>query len=169
MQFFNKRFELDALIKQVNVWHLKNDKVVFTNGCFDILHPGHVEYLHQAKALGNRLIVGINTDHSVVGLGKGDGRPFNNQDARLSIIAALHSVDAVILFDEETPIKLIEALHPDVLVKGGDYNPMQIDKNAKDYIVGSDIMNKQGKLVTAIPFLPGFSTTTLVNKIQELA
>ncbi len=167
MEYFNKKFELAVLQRQINGWKLKNDVIVFTNGCFDILHPGHVAYLHEAKKLGHRLVVGVNTDASVRRLQKAANRPYNNEEARMSVLAALQSIDAVILFDEDTPLGLITSLHPDIVVKGGDYNAAQTDKSAKDYIVGSAEIKSLGGRVEAIPFLDGFSTTFLVEKIAR--
>jgi D-beta-D-heptose 7-phosphate kinase/D-beta-D-heptose 1-phosphate adenosyltransferase len=132
-------------------------KVVFTNGCFDILHRGHVSYLHETKKLGDFLIVGVNSDASVSKL-KGPSRPIQNEQDRLYILAGLESVDAVILFSEDTPEKLIKNLLPNVLVKGGDY---QINE-----IVGHDIVLSNGGLVTTIPFVEGKSTTNIVKKMQ---
>lgn len=167
MQFFNKDFQVIDLQRVVNGWKLKNNVIVFTNGCFDILHPGHVAYLHDAKALGHRLVIGLNTDNSVRRLDKAPNRPLNNQDARMSVLAALGAVDAIVLFDEDTPLELIKALQPDVLVKGGDYNPAQTDRNAKDYIVGSHEVREWGGRVVDLAFLPGYSTTSLIDKIRK--
>lgn len=149
---------LDQLKKAVMVWRLKNDNIVFTNGCFDILHLGHVDYLSKAKDLGGRLIVGVNTDSSVKRLGKGDTRPINNEMSRSMLIASLQFVDAVIVFDEDTPFELIKALEPDVLVKGADYS---IDK-----VVGADIVQSKGGKVELIEFLEGYSTTAIEKKIR---
>jgi rfaE bifunctional protein nucleotidyltransferase chain/domain len=147
-------------------WNLKGDKVVFTNGCFDILHLGHVTYLAKAASLGNRLIVGLNTDSSVKRQEKGDDRPINSQDARAQILASLHFVDMVVLFDDDTPIKLIETLLPDVLAKGADYNPDETDPSSKGYIVGSDTIRSSGGEVVAVPLVEGFSTTNLIRAIK---
>lgn len=132
--------------------------IVFTNGCFDILHRGHVAYLTQARALGDRLVVGLNTDASVRRL-KGAGRPVVEQDDRAYIIAALGCVDAVTLFDEETPAQLIDALLPDVLVKGGDYTPGQV--------VGRETVERHGGRLVLIPLVTGRSTTGLLHRIQH--
>src|SRR5699024_9873112 len=128
----------------------RNARLVFTNGCFDLLHPGHVQYLDQARRLGDALVVGVNTDRSVRAL-KGDARPLVPQDARAAVLAGLASVDAVVLFDEDTPRELIGALVPDVLVKGGDYAP--------DTVVGRDEVEAAGGEVRIVPFLHGYSTT----------
>lgn len=167
MEFFNKKFELAALQRQINGWKLKNDVIVFTNGCFDILHPGHVSYLDQAKKLGHRLVIGVNSDDSVRRLEKAPNRPYNSQEARMCVLAALHSVDAILLFDDDTPLDIIRALKPDVLVKGGDYNSLQKDKLSKDYIVGSAEVLDYGGKVIGLPFLDGFSTTALIEKMAK--
>ncbi len=134
--------------------------LVFTNGCFDILHRGHVTYLTQARALGASLIVGVNSDASVKRLGKGDERPINNQDDRMAVLAALESVSLVIGFDEDTPLNLILACKPDVLVKGGDW--------AATDIVGAREVQGWGGTVHSIPFLHERSTTATLAKIRSL-
>lgn len=149
----------EALRRIVMTWRLKNSKVVFTNGCFDILHLGHVDYLEKARALGDRLILGLNTDASVQRLQKGTERPLQNQEARARIMASLEFVDAVCIFDEDTPLELINFLQPDILVKGDDYSI--------DNIVGaSEVMSWGGKVFT-IPLVKGHSTTNIVNKIKN--
>jgi rfaE bifunctional protein nucleotidyltransferase chain/domain len=132
--------------------------VVFTNGVFDILHRGHVTYLADAKALGASLIVGVNSDASVRMLGKGDDRPINREDDRMALLAALESVDWVVRFDERTPIELIEALHPDILVKGGDYD--------MDALPESALVRGWGGRALAIPFEHDRSTTALLKKVR---
>jgi len=134
-------------------------RVVFTNGCFDLLHPGHVAYLEQARSQGEALIVGVNTDDSVRRLGKGAGRPVTPEFDRARVLAALTCVDRVVLFDEDTPLELITALQPDVLVKGGDY---QLSK-----IVGREVVAARGGQVLALPFLPGYATTELLRRIRK--
>jgi rfaE bifunctional protein nucleotidyltransferase chain/domain len=134
-------------------------KVVFTNGCFDLLHPGHVAYLEQARSLGDALIIGVNTDESVRRLGKGDGRPVTPEQDRARVLAALACVDRVVLFPEDTPLELITAVQPDVLVKGGDYR--------LDEIVGREVVEARGGQVLALPFVPGYSTTELLERIQS--
>ncbi len=141
--------------------------VVFTNGCFDILHRGHVNYLAQAADLGDILIVGLNTDQSVKRQGKGDDRPINSEDARLELLSALFFVDFVVLFDGDTPIDLIEAIQPNVLVKGGDYDPGEGDENAKTYIVGREIVLSKGGSVKTIDLVKGYSTTNIANKLAK--
>ena len=132
--------------------------LVFTNGCFDILHRGHVTYLAQAKSLGASLIVGVNSDASVKRLGKGEERPVNPEQHRMAVLAALESTDNVIIFDEDTPLKLILMIKPDILVKGGDWLP--------DAIVGSKEVLAAGGKVYSIPFLFETSTTATINKIK---
>jgi rfaE bifunctional protein nucleotidyltransferase chain/domain len=161
-----KRATTSEAIQKMELWRLKNDKIVFTNGCFDILHAGHVTYLAQAAALGNKLVVAVNTDSSVKRLGKGDDRPVNSEDARAFVLSALGFVDMVILFDTDTPIEIIEALKPDVLVKGADYDPNETDPTSKKYIVGSDIVNQYGGKVEAISLVDGFSTTGIINRLK---
>lgn len=151
--------DLTALVRMVNVWRLKSDRIVFTNGCFDILHRGHVEYLKEAAALGDRLVIGLNTDASVRRQGKGPDRPINDQDSRALLLASLRCVDAVTLFDADTPLALIKAIVPDVLVKGGDWRPEQI--------VGADVVKAAGGEVRSLPFVDGFSTTSLVERIRK--
>ena len=145
--------------KQVDKWKLTGLKVVFTNGCFDILHRGHVEYLTDAKAYGDKLVTALNSDSSVRGL-KGDFRPIQNQDDRAAILDALASVDLVVVFDEETPAEIVKTLIPDVLVKGGDYTP--------ETIVGADTVTANGGEVKIIPFRSGQSTSIIVEKIIKL-
>jgi rfaE bifunctional protein nucleotidyltransferase chain/domain len=132
--------------------------VVFTNGCFDILHRGHVAYLYAARALGDSLVVGLNTDASVRRL-KGEGRPVVREDDRAYVLAGLGCVDAVTFFDEDTPADLIAALLPDVLVKGGDYTP--------DAVVGRDVVEAHGGRLIIIPFVDGRSTTDILHRIRE--
>ena len=133
-------------------------RVVFTNGVFDLLHPGHVELLEAARREGDALVVGVNTDASVRRLGKGVDRPLAAEDARARVLAGLGAVDCVVLFDEDTPLDLIRALAPDVLVKGADY--------PRDRIVGADWVEARGGRVVRVPVLPGFSTTALVERLR---
>jgi rfaE bifunctional protein nucleotidyltransferase chain/domain len=136
---------------------LSGKKIVFTNGCFDILHSGHVTYLEAAKKLGDVLIIGLNTDSSVRRL-KGESRPVNTESDRAIVVGALKSVDYVVLFDEETPLELIRLLTPDVLVKGGDYTP--------ETIVGAEVVQENGGSVVVIPLVAGKSTTAIIQKAQ---
>jgi rfaE bifunctional protein nucleotidyltransferase chain/domain len=134
--------------------------LVFTNGCFDVLHRGHVTYLAQARALGFSLIIGVNSDTSVKRQGKGDDRPINSEHDRMAVLAALESVSLVVKFDEDTPLNLILSCKPDVLVKGGDWKP--------ENIVGSKEVKMWGGKVHSIPFLHERSTTALLKKIRSL-
>ena len=163
-----KLFQIDDLKHRMASWRIKDDRIVFTNGCFDVLHPGHVKYLADAKKLGHRLVVAINSDESVRRLEKGTGRPFNTTESRAYVIAGLASVDAVIIFSEDTPLDTIRTIKPDVLAKGGDYDASVTDVNDPRYIVGSAEVKAWGGEVHSIPFVEGFSTTALVEKIQSL-
>ncbi|MFK7787071.1 MAG: adenylyltransferase/cytidyltransferase family protein [Crocinitomicaceae bacterium] len=158
---------LEEAKKQLEIWKLASKKVVFTNGCFDILHKGHVTYLAHAAQHGNRMVIGLNTDDSVKRLGKGDDRPINSQDARATVLAALSSVDLVVLFDGDTPLDLIRELKPDVLAKGADYDPNETDPSSKKYIVGSDIVKADNGEVVAIPLVDGYSTTKVINQLKK--
>jgi rfaE bifunctional protein nucleotidyltransferase chain/domain len=160
-------FELPELKRMLQVWRLANDRVVFTNGCFDILHEGHVTYLEEAKKLGHRLVIGLNTDGSVKRQGKGEDRPINNELARATVLGALRSVDAVVLFDEETPFDLIEIVQAEILVKGGDYESVETDITSKTYIVGSNETRARNGTVVTIPLVVGASTTNTIAKINK--
>jgi D-beta-D-heptose 7-phosphate kinase/D-beta-D-heptose 1-phosphate adenosyltransferase len=149
-------YSLEELQGLVTEWHSRGEKVVFTNGCFDILHAGHVTYLQKAAQEGNRLIVAINTDRSVREL-KGDSRPVAAQDDRACVVAALAAVDAVVFFDQSTPLSVIEALRPDVLVKGGDYSKQQV--------VGAPEVESWGGRVVLVPLVEGCRTSNLIKKI----
>jgi D-beta-D-heptose 7-phosphate kinase/D-beta-D-heptose 1-phosphate adenosyltransferase len=149
-----------ALIDQVHQARARGERVVMTNGCFDILHPGHVRYLQEAAQLGDRLVVAVNSDASVRRL-KGDSRPIVPLQARIEVLAALRCVDWVIPFEEDTPQRLICAVRPDILVKGGDYRP--------DEIAGADCVQAAGGQVKVLSFWDGFSTTDIVNQIQARA
>lgn len=147
---------ISQLEKTVADWRLNSDKIVFTNGCFDILHFGHLSYLAAARDLGDRLVVGLNSADSVRRL-KGPTRPIHEEKTRTHQLAALQFVDAVVVFEEDTPLNLIEKLAPDLLVKGGDWQPSQI--------VGSEFVLKNGGEVRSLPFVEGFSTTGIEQKI----
>ena len=154
----DKICSLEEGIERVRAWKQNHEKVVFTNGCFDIIHLGHIDYLEKARATGDRLVVGLNTDASVSRL-KGPLRPVVDESARARLIAALEFTDAVILFDEPTPVSLIEALKPDILVKGDDYTV----KN----IAGADFVMAQGGEVRTLPLVKGYSTSRIIEKIRE--
>lgn len=162
----NKILTLDQAVYRGNMYRLKNQKIVFTNGCFDLLHVGHVNYLAEAASLGNKLIVGVNDDASVKSLLKGENRPINPEMARALVLASLGFVDMVVVFKESTPLQTILALQPDVLVKGGDYDAEETDSMKKSYIVGSNEVRQNGGTVSVIPLVPGFSSTVLLNKIN---
>lgn len=154
----SKIFSFSELKAQTEKWRDDKETIVFTNGCFDLLHLGHIDYLAKTRNLGTRLVVGLNTDRSVQEL-KGPSRPVKDELSRSHILAAMSFIDAVILFDEETPIKLISMVNPDVLVKGGDYA-------IKD-IVGHELVQKNGGKVCTIPFVKGYSSTKLIDKINQ--
>ena len=155
----NKSYNREALIKECNVWRASQKRIVFTNGCFDILHHGHLDLLAKAADLGNILILGLNTDASVQRL-KGQDRPVTNEQDRAFQAASLLCVDAVCLFDEDTPEELIQLIRPDVLVKGGDYTI--------DTIVGATFVQSYGGSVEIIPFVQGYSTTSIIDRIKRL-
>ena len=142
-------------------------KVVLTNGCFDILHKGHVSYLAAPADFGDVLVLALNSDASVRRQGKGDDRPVNDFGARATVISALGFVDFVIQFDSDTPYDIIAALKPDVLVKGGDYDPAERDVKSKKYIVGSDLVLANNGEVKTIDLVAGYSTTSLINKLKK--
>ncbi|MDR2199517.1 MAG: D-glycero-beta-D-manno-heptose 1-phosphate adenylyltransferase [Deltaproteobacteria bacterium] len=154
----NKLLTLEEALHQRENLRELGRTLVFTNGCFDLLHPGHLSYLAEAKHLGNALFVGLNSDSSARGL-KGPKRPVNNEKDRALMLSGLYMVDAVVIFSEDTPVKLIEALKPDILVKGGDWA-------VKDIAGGEFTLSRGGK-VLSLPFLPGYSSTALINKIAE--
>ncbi|HXA00579.1 MAG TPA: D-glycero-beta-D-manno-heptose 1-phosphate adenylyltransferase [Cytophagaceae bacterium] len=154
----DKILSKEKALPLINEWK-KKGKVVFTNGCFDILHLGHVDYLEKARNLGYKLILGINTDNSIKGL-KGSDRPITNEYSRARVIAALEFVDAVILFNEETPYDLISYLKPDILVKGDDY--------AIENIVGADVVLENGGTVKTVSLVKGYSTSNIISKIKNL-
>lgn len=148
-------------------WKLKGQKVVFTNGVFDILHRGHVTLLAEAATYGDQLIIGLNSDTSVKTLAKGPDRPINAERDRAFVLAGLTSVAAIVIFDEPTPFKLIEKIKPHVLIKGGDYDPDKKDKKAKDYIVGSDLQRESGGETISIDLVEGYSTTAIIKKSKN--
>ncbi len=152
----NKVVSEDRFKLQIKNWQKEGSKIVFSNGCFDILHAGHVDYLEKARHLGDKLVVGLNSDASVKSI-KGKGRPLVSEVARAKVLAALQFVDLVTLFKEDTPHRLIEITLPDILVKGDDYSISEI--------VGADIVENNGGKVETIPLLKGYSTSALIDKI----
>jgi len=158
-QIKSKIVSAEVLVRKIETFRLKSDRIVFTDGCFDLLHLGHVTYLAKAASLGNRLIVAVNSDASVQTLEKGILRPLQDQESRAMIMASLAVVDLVIVFDEPTPLNIIKLVNPDVLVKGGDWQP--------ETIVGYDEVRKNGGQVLSIPLEPGYSTSAIEKKIAD--
>jgi D-beta-D-heptose 7-phosphate kinase/D-beta-D-heptose 1-phosphate adenosyltransferase len=156
--YAHKVTSLSAAAVQVQAWRGNGEKIVFTNGCFDLLHPGHIHLLHQAKELGDRLVVGLNSDASVRRL-KGETRPILSERDRASIVGSLDSVDLVVVFEEDTPDRLIRTLKPDILVKGSDYG--------LDQVVGREIVESYGGKVHLVNLVKGQSTTDIANRIIE--
>ena len=154
----DKIFNIKDLSEIINEWRLNGDKIVFTNGCFDLIHLGHLEVLARSADLGDKLIVGINSDMSIKKI-KGISRPIIEEDSRAKQLAAIEFIDAVILFNEDTPYNLINILKPDVLTKGGDYK--------KNDIVVNQLINKQQGEVVIIPLTQGYSTTSILEKIKN--
>ena len=146
----------EDLEKATEKWRTKGEKIVFTNGCFDLLHYGHLHYLAEARALGDRLIIGLNSEASVKRL-KGENRPINDELTRQHTLASLAFVDAVVIFEKDTPLELIKVVQPDILVKGGDWKPEQI--------VGSNVVLARGGAVKSLAFIEGYSTTNIEEKI----
>ncbi|MBE7177063.1 MAG: D-glycero-beta-D-manno-heptose 1-phosphate adenylyltransferase [Mucilaginibacter polytrichastri] len=153
-----KIMSLPTAKQTIGAWKKDGQKVVFTNGCFDLLHLGHIHYLADAAALGNRLVIGLNTDQSVRIL-KGENRPVNDENSRAAMLAALEFTDAIILFPEDTPREMIATLLPDVLVKGGDYTVEQI--------AGAKEVLENGGAVEVLDFVPGYSSSSIIRKIQN--
>jgi len=153
----SKIYNINTIENQVLSWKYQNKKVVFTNGCFDILHLGHVEYLSKAKELGDILIVGLNSDDSKYWLTKGPNRPINNQNSRAIILASLLFVDVVVFFSEDTPFELMKLIKPDIIVKGKDYK--------EEDIVGYDFIKNNGGEVITIELTEGYSTTNILDKL----
>jgi rfaE bifunctional protein nucleotidyltransferase chain/domain len=151
--------DIEELKRRLAQWRVKSDRIVFTNGCFDILHVGHLHTLKESIQLGDKLIVGLNSDASVSRL-KGKERPIVNQLDRSEMLAALEMVDAVIIFEDDTPEELIQMIKPDVLCKGGDWSI--------ENIVGGDFVKSYGGQVVSIPFIQGYSSSSLINKIKSL-
>ncbi|MDD5316175.1 MAG: D-glycero-beta-D-manno-heptose 1-phosphate adenylyltransferase [Candidatus Cloacimonetes bacterium] len=154
----DKILSREELVRHCRQEQKRGKKLVFTNGCFDILHAGHVRYLDEAAALGNILVLGLNSDASVKRL-KGDSRPINAEQDRAIVLAGLQAVDYVCLFDEDTPYELIQAVQPNILVKGGDWRPEEI--------VGADIVQASGGMVRSLRFVEGISSTAIIKKMRE--
>jgi len=157
-QLKTKIYSLEKLRSQLAIWAFLDKKIVFTNGCFDILHLGHIDYLSKAKELGDILVIGLNTDKSVRDI-KGKARPITDEISRATILASLTFVDAIVYFEEETPYDLINFIQPDILVKGSDYK-------AED-IVGYDIVKAKGGKIKTLDFLPGYSTSAIEDRIKK--
>ena len=159
MEEYRKKIKnLSEINKEIKALKAEGKRIVFTNGCFDLLHPGHLRYLYAARQMGDYLVVAVNTDRSVKAI-KGENRPIQSQDERTELLAALSFVDAVVLFDEDNPLKLIQQLLPDVLVKGGDWT--------ENTIIGADVVQKAGGVVKSLPFVAGYSTTAMIGKIRN--
>ena len=154
----NKLIDIENIKSKLAYWRFLNKKIVFTNGCFDILHLGHIKYLSEAANMGDILIIGLNSDSSVKKI-KGNGRPINNQDSRSMLLASLFFVDSVIIFDEETPADLIEKIKPDILVKGNDYK--------ENEIVGADIVKRNNGKVVTVELVEGYSSSNIINKVKD--
>jgi rfaE bifunctional protein nucleotidyltransferase chain/domain len=163
----NKVVGSNDAVSIIREWQKESKKVVFTNGCFDILHEGHATYLALSADQGDKLVIGLNSDASVRKQGKGDDRPVNSESSRALLLAALGFVDLVVLFDENTPLELIIEFQPDVLLKGADYDPDEVDETSKRYIVGSKEVKSYGGMVDVIPLVEGFSTTSILKRIKK--
>ena len=160
LEIINRKvLEITDLKRRLSLWKFFDKKIVFTNGCFDIVHLGHLDYLSKAKNLGDILLIGLNTDESVKQI-KGSHRPVTDQNARAIFLASLKFVDGVIFFSETTPYNLIKEIKPDVLVKGSDYQIKEI--------VGADIVEENGGQIITLDFLEGYSTTSIIKKIKEI-
>jgi D-beta-D-heptose 7-phosphate kinase/D-beta-D-heptose 1-phosphate adenosyltransferase len=157
-EYRKKIKDLSELKEEVYALKAQGKRIVFTNGCFDLLHAGHIRYLYAARQLGDYLVVAVNTDRSVKAI-KGASRPIQSQDERTELLAALSFVDAVVLFDEDNPLEVIQQLIPNVLVKGGDWT--------EDKIIGADVVKKAGGVVKSLPFVPGYSTSAMIDKIRN--
>ncbi|NND93513.1 MAG: adenylyltransferase/cytidyltransferase family protein [Flavobacteriales bacterium] len=163
----NKLHDNESLSKQVHSWKSQGLSIGFTNGVFDIIHLGHVNYLQEASEQADRLIIGLNSDSSVKRLNKGPERPINSEQSRAIVLAGLHSVSAVCVFDQDTPLDLISKVLPDILMKGGDYDADCTDEQHPSFIVGSKEVKEAGGKVLSIPLVEGFSTTEAVRKLKE--
>lgn len=158
---------IDQLAIKIDEWKKTNQKVVFTNGVFDLIHRGHIEYLAQAADFGDKFVVAVNSDESVKKLAKGENRPLQDEGSRALIMAALEFVDLVVIFNDDTPFNLISEIIPDVLIKGGDYDSLVTDELDKQYIIGSDVVKNNGGIVKVIQFIEGYSTTKIEEKIKK--
>ena len=154
----SKIYTLPKLVEQSKVWRNNGEKIVFTNGCFDLVHRGHVEVLANTADLGDKLIIGLNSDSSIKNL-KGKNRPIIDENSRAILLASLQFIDAIVFFSEDTPYHLIETILPDILAKGGDYKVEEI--------TGHEVVLQNGGEVILVPFIDGFSTTNIVNKIKQ--
>ena len=154
----SKIYSFPDLVERTKIWKKCGEKIVFTNGCFDLVHRGHVEMLANTADLGDRLIIGLNTDTSIKHL-KGENRPIVDEYSRSILLASLQFIDAIVLFSENTPKKIIETIIPDVLAKGGDYN--------LEEIAGYDVVTKNGGKVVLFPFIDGYSTSSIIHKIKQ--
>ena len=163
----DKHIEPQNIEAQISLWKSKGLSICFTNGCFDLLHLGHITYLNEAAKHADVLLVGVNSDRSVKSLEKSPERPINDELSRAKVVAALESVDGVIIFDEDTPQELIKKSTPNVLVKGGDYDPEQKNPEKSNYIVGRDHVLKNGGVVKTIGLVEGFSTTNVIQKLKR--
>ena len=154
----SKIYTQSELVEQSKVWRNNGEKIVFTNGCFDLVHRGHIEVLANTADLGDKLVVGLNSDSSIQNL-KGKNRPIIDENSRAILLASLQFIDAIVLFSEDTPHQLIETILPDILVKGGDYKIEEI--------IGHEVVLQNGGEIILVPFIDGFSTTNIVNKIKQ--
>jgi rfaE bifunctional protein nucleotidyltransferase chain/domain len=161
----HKIVDVETASTIVDSWIKDDREVVFTNGCFDIMHRGHVSYLAKASDYGDFMVVGVNADESVRKLNKGKNRPINDEESRALLIAALAFVDLVVIFNDSTPLDLINILKPNVLIKGADYDPEETNEDAKKYIIGSKEVKSNGGTVTVIELEEGFSTSNIIEKI----
>jgi len=161
LEYINNKIiqDWESVKQTLSLWNFNEEKIVFTNGCFDIVHQGHIDYLSKARDLGTKLVLGLNTDASVKRL-KGEERPINNEYSRALLLASFEFVDKVILFGEDTPYELIKAIQPDILVKGNDYKI--------EDIVGYDILKAKGGEIKTLDFIDGFSSTSIIEKIKSL-
>jgi len=161
LEYINNKIiqDWESVKQTLSLWNFNEEKIVFTNGCFDIVHQGHIDYLSKARDLGTKLVLGLNTDASVKRL-KGEERPINNEYSRALLLASFEFVDKVILFSEDTPYELIKVIQPDILVKGNDYKI--------EDIVGYDILKAKGGEIKTLDFIDGFSSTSIIEKIKSL-